>query len=387
MQLGMVGLGRMGANMTTRLSRAATRSSSTTATPRPSRRPPRVGRPAAASLEDLVSRLTRAARGLGDGALRCGHRGDDASAGRAASSRGDTVIDGGNSNYKDGMRRAADLAKRGVQFVDAGTSGGVWGLKEGYSLMIGGDAATVDRLRPIFETLAPAPDAGWAHVGPSGAGHFVKMIHNGIEYGLMQAYAEGFSILRHKEEFALDLPRHRRGLASRQRRAVVAARPRPPIALRDNPRLDGIAPFVVDSGEGRWTVAEAIDLECARAGHHAVAHRAAAVARRRLLRRQTAGRAPQPVRRSRHQGGANVCRPDPMTVPNAAPPPPSPSAAPPGANSDHQDAADPAIFVIFGATGDLAHRKILPALYQLHAPRLDRSGVPDRRRVPRRLDG
>ena len=125
--------------------------------------------------------------------------------------------------------------------------------------MIGGDTATVERLRPIFETLAPAPDRGWARVGPSGAGHFVKMVHNGIEYGLMQAYAEGFSILRHKTEFTLDLPKiaeiWRYGSVVRSWLLDLAAN-----ALRDNPALDGIAPYVVDSGEGRWTVAEAIDL-------------------------------------------------------------------------------------------------------------------------------
>src|SRR5205085_8857739 len=114
-------------------------------------------------------------------------------------------IDGGNSNYKDTQRRHAELSNKGFHFVDCGTSGGVWGLKEGYSLMIGGDEEPVERLTPIFETLAPAKDKGWGRVGPSGAGHFVKMIHNGIEYGLMQAYAEGFSIMKHKEEMNLDL--------------------------------------------------------------------------------------------------------------------------------------------------------------------------------------
>ena len=114
-------------------------------------------------------------------------------------------MDGGNSNYKDSQRRAAALAEKGLLFVDAGTSGGVWGRTEGYAMMVGGEAAAVERLRPALETLAPAPDRGWGHMGPAGSGHYVKMVHNGIEYGLMEAYAEGFEILRAKEEFGLDL--------------------------------------------------------------------------------------------------------------------------------------------------------------------------------------
>jgi 6-phosphogluconate dehydrogenase len=170
--------------------------------------------------------------------------------------RGDGVIDGGNSHYKDSMRRAATLAEKGIDFVDAGTSGGIWGLKEGYCLMIGGEAAVVSRLRPIFETLAP-PD-GWAHVGPAGAGHFVKMVHNGIEYGLMQAYAEGVSLLANKKGFDFDLPRiaevWRHGSVIRSWLLDLTAE-----ALAENPSLKGIAPEVGDSGEGRWTVAEGID--------------------------------------------------------------------------------------------------------------------------------
>ena len=173
---------------------------------------------------------------------------------------GDTVVDGGNSNYKDTQRRAADFASRGIAYVDCGTSGGVWGLENGYSLMIGGDAEAVERLRPVFETLAPAADKGWGHVGPSGAGHFAKMIHNGIEYGLMQAYAEGFSILAHKEDLALDLLQvaeiWRHGSVVRSWLLDLTAG-----ALKDNPAMSGIAPHVPDSGEGRWTVQEAIELD------------------------------------------------------------------------------------------------------------------------------
>src|SRR6202011_1001899 len=172
---------------------------------------------------------------------------------------GDTIIDGGNSNYRDTQRRAAAVAQRQIHYVDSGTSGGVWGLAEGYSLMIGGDEAVVDRLRPIFETLAPAKDMGWGRVGPVGAGHYTKMVHNGIEYGLMQAYAEGFSILQHKKEFDLDLHEiaeiWRYGSVVRSWLLDLTAD-----ALQKNPTLKGIAPYVADSGEGRWTVADAIEL-------------------------------------------------------------------------------------------------------------------------------
>lgn len=174
-------------------------------------------------------------------------------------SAGDTLIDGGNSNYKDSQRRAKMLAEKNIDYIDCGTSGGVWGLTEGYSLMIGGDKTAVERLRPVFETLAPAKDRGWGHVGPSGAGHFSKMVHNGIEYGLMQAYAEGFSIMQHKTELNLDLHQvaeiWRHGSVVRSWLLDLTA-----AALEKNPTMTGIAPYVEDSGEGRWTVAEAIDL-------------------------------------------------------------------------------------------------------------------------------
>jgi 6-phosphogluconate dehydrogenase len=175
---------------------------------------------------------------------------------------GDTVIDGGNSNYRDTLRRAQLLGGKSIHYVDAGTSGGIWGLEEGYAIMVGGAAPVVERLRPIFETLAPAPDRGWGHVGPVGSGHFAKMIHNGIEYGMMQAYAEGFSIMAHKREFALDLHQvaeiWRYGSVVRSWLLDLTS-----AALAENPTLDGIAPFVADSGEGRWTVSEAIDLDVA----------------------------------------------------------------------------------------------------------------------------
>ncbi len=255
----MIGLGRMGANMTTRLLAGGHRVVAFDRSADAVAGAVKGGAAGVASLAELVAALKppravwvmvpsgdpteSTVRALGD-----------------ALSKGDTVIDGGNSNYKDSMRRGELLAARGIQFVDAGTSGGIWGLKEGYSLMVGGDKATVDRLRPIFETLAPAADRGWGHVGPSGSGHFVKMVHNGIEYGLMQAYAEGFEVLRRKENFGLDVAQiaeiWRDGSVVRSWLLDLTA-----AALKENPSLDGIAPWVADSGEGRWTVAEAIDLD------------------------------------------------------------------------------------------------------------------------------
>jgi 6-phosphogluconate dehydrogenase len=173
---------------------------------------------------------------------------------------GDTIVDGGNSNYKDTLRRARTFADRHIDYIDCGTSGGIWGLAEGFSMMIGGDEAAVERLRPIFETLAPARNQGWGRVGPVGTGHFTKMVHNGIEYGMMQAYAEGFSILQHKREFGLDLHQvaeiWRSGSVVRSWLLDLTS-----AALAKNPAMTGIAPYVDDSGEGRWTVAEAIDLD------------------------------------------------------------------------------------------------------------------------------
>jgi 6-phosphogluconate dehydrogenase len=175
-------------------------------------------------------------------------------------SPGDTLIDGGNSNYKDSQRRSIILTEKGLHFIDAGTSGGIWGLTEGYSLMVGGEKEVVERHRTIFETLAPGAEQGWGHVGPPGSGHFVKMIHNGIEYGLMQAYAEGFDIMKSKEEFNLDLHQiaeiWRYGSVVRSWLLDLTAR-----ALAEDEDLEGVKAWVQDSGEGRWTVFEAIDLD------------------------------------------------------------------------------------------------------------------------------
>ena len=259
MKLGMIGLGRMGGNMAQRLLRGghAVVGFDPDAGARASLEGE--GGASADSLQALVSALP-APRALWM-MVPAGKITDqtvESLAGLLAP--GDVVIDGGNSNYKDTLRRAEALAGKQVGYVDCGTSGGVWGLAEGYSLMVGGDKATVDRLRPLFETLAPATDRGWGHVGPVGSGHFTKMVHNGIEYGLMQAYAEGFSILQHKQEFALDLHQvaeiWRHGSVVRSWLLDLTAD-----ALGKNPGMDGISPWVADSGEGRWTLQEAIDLD------------------------------------------------------------------------------------------------------------------------------
>jgi 6-phosphogluconate dehydrogenase len=175
---------------------------------------------------------------------------------------GDTIIDGGNSFYQDSVRRAARIWEKGLHFIDVGTSGGIWGLSEGYSMMIGGEKPEIDRLQSVFETLAPAPDKGWGHVGPAGAGHFVKMVHNGIEYGLMQAYAEGFEIMKTKKDFNLDLQKigeiWRYGSVVRSWLLDLIA-----AALSEDQDLSAIRGWVADSGEGRWTVVEAINQDVA----------------------------------------------------------------------------------------------------------------------------
>jgi 6-phosphogluconate dehydrogenase len=174
-------------------------------------------------------------------------------------SAGDYIIDGSNSYYKDTMRHAAMVTDKGIHFIDSGTSGGIWGLENGYSLMLGGEVEDIEFLRPIFSTLAPGASSGWARVGPHGAGHFVKMVHNGIEYGMMQALAEGFALMQKKDEFSLDLHKiseiWQYGSVVRSWLLDLTER-----ALRENPELAGIAPYVEESGEGRWTVVEAIDL-------------------------------------------------------------------------------------------------------------------------------
>ncbi len=261
MELVMIGLGRMGANMTKRLLTGGHRIVATDRAAEAVAAAANDGAVAAASVEELKSKLSspRAVWVM----VPSGEP-TEQTIQRLATllDGGDVVIDGGNSNYKDSIRRAAKLAERGIELLDCGTSGGVWGLAEGYCLMVGGPRVAADRLRPIFQTLAPAPDRGWLHVGPPGAGHFVKMIHNGIEYGMMQALAEGFAILKKKEELDLDVAAiaelWRHGSVVRSWLLDLTAK-----ALAESPDLAEVAPWVSDSGEGRWTVFEAVDLDVA----------------------------------------------------------------------------------------------------------------------------
>jgi 6-phosphogluconate dehydrogenase len=258
MELGMIGLGRMGANMAERLVRGGHRVVGFDLKPEARTRIETIGAESADSLHALVTKL-KTPRTLWMMVPAGSITDSTIAALLPLLAAGDTLIDGGNSNYKDTLQRAAMLRDNHIHYVDSGTSGGVWGLAEGYSLMIGGDETVVENLRPVFETLAPAADKGWGRVGAVGSGHFAKMIHNGIEYGMMQACAEGFSILQHKQDFHFDLGQiaqiWRHGSVIRSWLLDLTAD-----ALEKNPRMDGIAPYVEDSGEGRWTVAEAIDL-------------------------------------------------------------------------------------------------------------------------------
>ncbi len=258
MELGMIGLGKMGGNMAERLRLGGHKVVGFDFSKEATAKLTSQGSTGVDSLEDLVKNL-QAPRAIWL-MVPAGDPVDETIAKlKPLMQKGDIFIDGGNSNYKDSIRRHDALKKEGFEFVDAGTSGGVWGLKEGYSLMVGGDEDVVEHLRPIFETLAPAKDKGWGRTGPSGAGHFVKMVHNGIEYGMMQAYAEGFSIMKAKEPLQLDLAQiseiWRYGSVVRSWLLDLTAE-----ALQHNPEITGVAPYVTDSGEGRWTVFEAIDL-------------------------------------------------------------------------------------------------------------------------------
>jgi 6-phosphogluconate dehydrogenase len=244
MKLGMVGLGRMGAGMTERLRQAGHEVMTYD---------PKVDS-TAGSLAELAEQLEPPrhvwlmipAGEITENAFRelVG-----------LLERGDAVVDGGNSNFRDSQRLAAEAAERGLHFVDVGVSGGIWGLREGFALMAGGDSEPIGRLEPAFRALAP--EGGYAHVGPSGAGHFVKMVHNGVEYGLMQAYAEGFELMQ-ASEFDLDLAAvaelWRHGSVVRSWLLDLLA-----LALAEDPGLESIKGYVEDSGEGRWTVEQAID--------------------------------------------------------------------------------------------------------------------------------
>jgi len=258
MELGMIGLGKMGAFMTERLVRGGHRVVGFDRDAGAVARVVEKGAAGADSLEKIIAQLKppRAVWLMVPSGAPVDQTIDSLT---PHLSPGDTIIDGGNSYYKDSVRRAAAVAQKKLNFVDCGTSGGVWGLTEGYSMMVGGDADVVKRLSPIFQTLAPGPAKGWGRVGPAGSGHFVKMVHNGIEYGIMQAYAEGFDLLRHKKEFSLDLLQISKiwqfGSVIRSWLLDLTAD-----ALAKNPTLEGIGAYVTDSGEGRWTAIEGIEL-------------------------------------------------------------------------------------------------------------------------------
>ena len=259
MELGMIGLGKMGGNMAERLHKAGHKVVGFDFNADAVKRLSDAGSVGTGTLEDMVKNLTQSPRAVWI-MVPAGDPVDQTIAKlKPLMNKGDIFIDGGNSNYKDSIRRHDELKKEGFEFVDVGTSGGIWGITEGYSMMVGGDEDVVNSLKPIFETLAPAADKGWGRTGPAGAGHFVKMVHNGIEYGMMQAYAEGFSIMDAKKELNLDIGQiseiWRYGSVVRSWLLDLTAD-----ALQKNPELNGIAPFVPDSGEGRWTVFEAIDL-------------------------------------------------------------------------------------------------------------------------------
>jgi len=259
MELAMIGLGKMGGNMASRLLRGGHRVVVYNRSPEPIQAAVAEGAVGSDSLADAVARL--GAPRVVWLMLPAGQITEDAILLLSTVLEvNDIVIDGGNSNYKDTQRRAALLADKGIYLVDSGTSGGIWGLSEGYSLMVGGRPEAITHVRPALETLAPAADRGWAHVGPSGSGHFVKMIHNGIEYGMMQAYAEGFEILRAKKEFGLDLHQiaelWRHGSVVRSWLLDLTS-----AALAEDPELSDLRGWVADSGEGRWTVFEAIDQD------------------------------------------------------------------------------------------------------------------------------
>ncbi len=254
----MVGLGRMGANMARRLRRFDARVAVYNRSPEVAQQlAQETGASAAVSLAELVKQLSTprvvwlmlpagdATQSALDQLL-------------SLLAPGDILVDGGNAHYKDSTARAARLAEKQLHFIDAGVSGGVWGLEEGYALMVGGEARAVERIIPFLKILAPAPDRGWLHCGPAGSGHFVKMVHNGIEYGMMQSFAEGLALLKGREEFALDLAAitemWRHGSVVRSWLLDLTAD-----FLKRDQTLAGITPYVADSGEGRWTALEAVE--------------------------------------------------------------------------------------------------------------------------------
>ncbi len=258
MELGMIGLGRMGAGMVRRLLRDGHTVVVTNRSHGPIRELEQDGAIAAYSVEELVDKLsTPRAIWIMLPAGDVTEQTIDQL--MPLLSPGDTIVDGGNTNYHDDIRRAAKVQAHGIHYIDQGTSGGVWGLELGFSLMVGGERDVVARLEPVFRSLAPQ-EGGYGHVGPVGAGHFVKMVHNGIEYGMMQAYAEGFEIMRAAKPFDLDLHQiagvWRHGSVVRSWLLELAE-----AAFAEDPNLSTLKGYVQDSGEGRWTIQAAIDFD------------------------------------------------------------------------------------------------------------------------------
>jgi len=256
MEIGFIGLGKMGMNMVTRLQRDKHRVVVYDRTAELVKQAEGQGCVGASSLADVVSKL-KAPRAVWIMVPSGAPTEETVNAVAGLIQKGDTIIDGGNTRFIDDVRRAAELKKKGIDYVDAGTSGGIWGLKLGYCLMVGGEKEPVKRLEPIFKTLAP--EDGWAHMGGCGAGHYVKMVHNGIEYSMMQGYAEGFELMA-KSEYTLDLAKiadlwmHGSVVRSWLLELAVGA-------LSQDPRLENLKGYVQDSGEGRWMIADAIDKD------------------------------------------------------------------------------------------------------------------------------
>ncbi|HVP61028.1 MAG TPA: decarboxylating 6-phosphogluconate dehydrogenase [Myxococcaceae bacterium] len=279
MQIGMIGLGRMGGNMVRRLTRGGHACVVWDRTPEVAAAFAKEGATCAKSLEELVSKLEKP-RAVWIMVPSGGPTESTVQSLGKLLEAGDTIVDGGNSFFKDDVRRSKDVGRKGIHFVDAGTSGGVWGVERGYCLMVGGPKEAVQRIEPVLRTLAPGrgdipatpgrdgkstAELGYLHCGPSGSGHFVKMIHNGIEYGLMQAYAEGFDIFKNAsseqlpEDLRYDL--NIADIAELWRRGSVVSSwllDLTSIALAEDPKLEGYSGFVQDSGEGRWTVEAAV---------------------------------------------------------------------------------------------------------------------------------
>jgi 6-phosphogluconate dehydrogenase len=256
MDIGFIGLGKMGMNMVTRLQRGQHRVVVYDRAADLVKQAEGQGCTGASSLADLIGKL-KSPRAVWVMVPSGNPTEETVQAVAALLQTGDMVIDGGNTRFHDDVRRAADLKKKGLQYVDVGTSGGVWGLKLGYCLMVGGEDGPVKHLASIFQTLAP--EQGWAHVGGPGAGHYVKMVHNGIEYSMMQGYAEGFELMA-KSEYRLDLAKiadlWMHGSVVRSWLLELAAG-----ALKEDPRLDKVKGYVQDSGEGRWMIMEALEKD------------------------------------------------------------------------------------------------------------------------------